>query len=119
MLEISENTADAFQHPKNVEWVERHARKLKELAPQDVIYFSKDDLNALVGRILTRAESLMVRRENATIAFCYASLKLGVGFETDKKYHWVQNLPKAKSTYQADIIWDNLSESIGRKRENL
>ena len=37
MIKISENMADAFQRPKDVDWVERHVRELRELAPKEIV----------------------------------------------------------------------------------
>jgi len=117
LLKISENTVDAFSQPQNDEWVERHVRELKEIAPEEVVYFSKDDFYSIIERMLVRADALGLRPQETTVAFCYASLKLGIGFDVNSDYAWgeeIENIPVDK---QADHIWRNVHAVLGRPTE--
>jgi len=120
MLKISENTTNALQRPKNAEWVKRHVEFLMETAAADVVYHSKGDLYTLVERMLTRAESIGLRYQETTSAFCYTSLKLGIGFEVNENYRWAHKITDINIDDQADYIWKHLNDELGlEKTESL
>lgn len=113
MLKISEETTEAFQRPCNEEWVRTHLKFLKETAPEDIVYYSEEEFYSIVERMLTRAESLALRHQETTSAFCYCSLKLGIGFEVNEKYLWAHKIAEITADNQADYIWRHLHEEVG------
>lgn len=113
MLKVSENTIDALQGPQNTEWVKKHVEFLMETAAEDVVYHSKEDLYTLVERMLIRAESIGLRYQETTSAFCYSSLKLGIGFEVNENYPWAHKITDINIDDQADYIWQHLHDELG------
>lgn len=108
MLKVQENTIFVLASPQNEKWLKEHIVELKELMPQDLVYYSDDELEGIISRMLVRADVFGITMQNATIAFCYASFKFGIGFDTREDMAWIHELKNEPINKHADMIWERL-----------
>lgn len=115
MLKLQENTVSVLTTPQNDKWLQEHIVELTELMPQDLIYYSDDELEGIISRMLVRADAFGIVMQNATIAFCYASFKFGIGFDTRDDMIWVHELKNEPINKHADIIWGKLLQFLEKQ----
>lgn len=113
VLRISESQLAALERWTADRVLEDHVAALTGLAPELLAPYSPAEIYALTGRMLVRAESLGLQLRGATIAFCYASLLFGVGFETLPEHAWTRTLVDTPPDSQADRIWDAIAAAAG------
>lgn len=93
-------------------WVQSHAVALVDLLPDFVAMYSRQDFEALVIRMVHRADMAGLRYHDATLAFCYASIKLGIGFEHQAEHAWFDVALRAPESAWADNIWNGLRHAL-------
>lgn len=114
LLAVNPRQFEAMQRASAEEWVDTHVAELSRIASDRVAPYSSEDLRALVTRMLTHADRAAIHPQEATIAYCYAALHLGVGFEDDMRYPWAVELAQTPPQAQANAIWAGLSEAISK-----
>ena len=112
MLIIGSAQMSALQDQWSAAWLRSHVETLSGMAPELVAPYDARALDALVARMLCRADLLGVHLRSATVAFCYASLWLGVGFEAQPEHAWAAELDAVPAAAQADFIWDGLEREV-------
>lgn len=96
------------------QWVLRHISVLADLLPDFVAMYSQHDLTTLIERILHRADFHGLEEQDATVAFCFASIKLGVGFEDSAEHaSWFDSALRGTPADQAARIWGGAQEALG------
>lgn len=114
MLKISQTHLDIFRQRSNSEWIARHVKTMSELLPDVAAMYSETEFKNIIVRILLRADQRGVFYENATIAFSYASLTLGIGFEDGDNFIWAPDALAAEPSKQADAIWNGIEAELGK-----
>lgn len=112
MLKISTNVTAQLQNDRNERWVQLHVMRLSELAPAFAAMYTKSDFTALVTRMLHRAELSHLTDQDSSIAFCYASIKLGIGFEDKTEHSWFAQAKNGPKGQWADAIWTGLRQNL-------
>lgn len=99
----------------NEEWVRSHIAELTNLLPDFAAMYSRDHFRALVIRMLLRADAAGLREHDATVAFCYTSVKLGMGFEDEADHQWFDAALLNPEYTWADNIWHGLQRAIAAR----
>lgn len=111
LLISPELEADFETHPREA-WIKSHMAELQDLAPDFAAMYALQDYRALVIRMLHRADLHGLREYDATVAFCYASIKLGVGFEDLDEHGWFATILRLPDNEWPDNIWAGLQNAI-------
>lgn len=91
---------------------------LAALLPDFAAMYAREDYRALVIRLLHRADVAGLREHDATVAFCYASIKLGIGFEDEAEHPWFDEALRAPEAEWADNIWRGLQQAIAARPDS-
>lgn len=81
-------------------------RKLGEMLPDVQVMYSDAQFEAIVTRILMRAETIPLTQENATLAFGWGALSFGIGFEADEPTEDFDAIRALPAEAQAEALWD-------------
>lgn len=119
MLSLSSQQMSYIQLKRNESWVDVHQEKLSHLLPGFVAMYPADEFRAMVIRMLYRADRRGLSGQDATVAFCFASIKLGVGFEDDPKHAWFADGLRGPQAGLANAIWDGLAAALDQTEEQL
>lgn len=117
MIHISQNQLDMFRRSSNKEWTDRHVQTMSVLLPDVAAMYSEPDFRNMIVRILLRADQRGILLENASVAFCYASLTFGIGFEDGDTFSWVPDALTTELGKQADAIWDGIETELGEPQK--
>lgn len=112
MLNLAPNSLTSLEGQGQDLWISRHARKLREMLPHICAMYTEPQLERIVTRILIRAETIPLKLENATLAFGWASLTFGIGFEADEPTQEFDSIRKLPSEEQAEALWDYIDARL-------
>lgn len=112
MLSFSSKQVVHLQTRHNDDWVSKHVVALTHLAPEFAVLYAPEEFRMLVVRMLCRADLQGLRVQDATLAFCFASIKLGIGFESEPNHPWFGDVLRTPPDLQANSIWDGLSLAL-------
>ncbi|MEE4206145.1 MAG: hypothetical protein V2I39_07630 [Erythrobacter sp.] len=101
-----------LQSDRNAQWVASHVDELRRLLPDFAAMYPLEDFQALVIRLLNRAELRGLRERDTTVAFCVASIKLGVGFDESEGHEWFGEALEAPEDARAGAIWRGLADAL-------
>ena len=113
MLQVSENSFSKLQADQSERWVNVHVAKLTELAPDFAAMYPPDTFRALVIRMLNRGKRQNICEQEPSVAFCFASIKLGIGFEDKPEHSWLLGALGSPKSEWADKIWLGLHNAVG------
>jgi hypothetical protein len=89
-------------------WVRLHCDILTDLVPEVAAAFPEPLFERRVEALLRRAELHGMWEQEETIPYCYASLTLGTGFETNQKLAWAPLAMALRGAPRGQAIWDGL-----------
>jgi hypothetical protein len=111
MLTISDKQFRFLEENNWSIWVSQNVNTLCELLPDQHTAHGDADWRRLVEGILRRGELHGMTLASEAVAYCYGSLTLGIGFESQKEYSWAAAAMSLKGETRAQALWDGFEEA--------
>lgn len=93
-------------------WVSRHVEALEEMLPEVAAPYPPGEFANRVEALLRRADLHGMVQECETLAYCYGSLTLGLGFESRPEFEWVAAAMAASGPTRAGLLWEGFEAEV-------
>lgn len=113
MLTITTTQLTQLDEPMWIGWVDWHVTTLRDLLPDIACLYAEQIFRALIEGLLRCADLYGMVQQDETLAFCYGSLTLGVGFEADPRFDWAAAAMAETGSARAMLLWDGISCDVG------
>jgi hypothetical protein len=87
-------------------WVHQHMETLADLLPDIAASYSEPAWSQRIEALLRRADLHDMLYEAETVAYCYGSLTLGIGFESRPDLSWAPDAMALRGDTRAEALWD-------------
>lgn len=112
MLSLSSGLVSKLQSGRSEEWTDIHVSEMADLLPEVAAMYDAAEFRSLIIRILHRADLKGLRAFDSTVAFCYASLTLGVAFEDRREHPWFAQTLGQPEELWAQGLWEGLRSAL-------
>lgn len=114
MLRIDHDQVKVLEAAAWPVWVDRHTDQLARLLPEVAALYPGQGFRHLVEGLLRRADLHGMVTAGEVLAYGYAALTLGVGFETRAQFAWVPAALAAAGDARAAQLWDGIEQEAGQ-----
>lgn len=115
MLVISTDQLSVLENKTWDTWVVTHANALADLLPDIAANYDITSWRQLIDSLLRRADLHGMTLECETVAYCYGSIVLGIGFESYPDLPWTGMALSARGEARAEALWDGFESSASNK----
>ncbi|MFV3074857.1 hypothetical protein [Niveispirillum fermenti] len=114
MLRIDHDQVKVLEAAAWPVWVDRHAEQLAVLLPEVAALYPGQAFRDMVDGLLRRADLHGMVTMGEAVAYLYAALTLGIGFETRSQLAWVPAALAATGESRAALLWKGVEQEAGR-----